>query len=396
MGGILLFFIVISAANCDYMHVLINSSVLLILVFLYFLFRVRKQLLPTSHLFVFILCCIGLFYAFSGGFENTGLIFIVLLPIPIIMLKGRKHGLLILLVFLLTIIAGTYFFREVSLIAKYPFFFSMRVYLCFVIIAFLGYLNELVFEILYLRLQKTADSLRESREDYKRLSIAREKFLSIISHDLKDQIVGFSSIVDLLKNQYTDLNENERLDIIDQLWDSSHKNVHLLHDILKWSTIRNDTFPNNPVNIKLEKIYKEVVELFDLEIEKKHISVFLKIKSNSEVFADYDMLSAIMRNLISNAIRFVGDNGEIRIKSEEHGDLMKVEVRDNGIGIDKATIERLKQSAFHSVTGTKNEYRSGIGLLLVKEFVECNNGKLSIESRAGKGTRISFTIPLSE
>ena len=396
-GSVLMIFIAINHAfMLDYLHLLIDSSTILILAFLYFLFSVKKRLLLTSNLFVLILCCVSFFYAFSGGVENTGLIAIVLLPVPVIMLMGRKWGLLVLTVVLAIITSGLHFLKELPWIAKYPFSFSTHIYLSFLAITILGYISESVFEMLYSNLQKTADSLRESREKYKLLSINREKFLSIISHDLKDQVIGFSSITDFLRDQYPNLKENERMDIINQLWESSHKNVCLLQDLQKWSTFQDNAFPNNPVNIKLEKIYKEVVELFDFEIEKKHISVFLKIKSNSEVFADYDMLSAIMRNLLSNAIRYVGDNGEIRIKSEEQGDFMKIEVRDNGTGIDKITLERLKKSVSSSVSGIGNDYSPGIGLLLVNEFVECNNGKLSIESQKGKGTRISFTVPLVE
>jgi signal transduction histidine kinase len=395
-GAVLLFFIVINSLNRDYKHLFIDLSVFLLLIFFYFLFKIKKQPAFTSYSFVFLLFVLAFFYVFTGGIENTGLIFIVLLPVPVIMLIGRRRGLLVLAAFFVIITVGLSVFREIQWVAEYPPEFSMRIYICFLIITALGYINESAFEIVYSRLQKTADSLTESRERYKSLSLSREKFLSIISHDLKNQVAAFYSATDILKNNYSDLQDEERLDLIETAWQGSQKNVQLLKDLLKWSMIRSDTFPYNPVNVKIEKIYKDVVELFELEIEKKNISVFLKMKSNSEVFADYDMLSSIMRNLLSNAVKFVGNNGEISIKAEEKGDFMNIEVCDNGPGIDDKTLENLKRSVSASMIGEDNRYGSGIGLMLVREFVECCKGKLSIESQPGRGTCIAFTVPLAE
>ena len=396
MGALVLFFIIVSIFKRDYFHIIVDSSVFAVLTLIFLLFRARKHLILSTHFFVLVFCSIALFYVFTGGVNNTGILFIVLLPIPIIMLMGRKPGLIVLSVFFIAILCFSLIPNDFKWIAKYPFDLSLRVYICFVIITVLGYLNESVFNILYSRLQRTADSLLESRENFKSLSVNREKFLSIISHDLKNQIAGFYSATDLLKNHYVEMTEDERMEIVDLLWENSKKNVRLLQDLLKWSMIKNNTFPYNPVNVKLERIYKEVVELFDLEIEKNNISIFLKMKSNSEVYADFDMLSAIMRNLVSNAIKFVGKDGEIRIKSEEMGDYMNVEVRDNGPGIDKQTLEDLKQAIAASTIGLANEHGTGLGLMLVKEFVETNKGKFSIESQKNKGTRVSFTIPLTE
>lgn len=396
MGALIIFFLIVSVFEQDYFHFIIDSSIFAVLSVFYLLFRARKYLLLSTHFFVLIFCSIALFYVFTGGIDNTGLLFIVLLPIPVIMLTGRRLGLIVLTVFFLIVMAINFIFDGASWLAAYSFDFKLRVFVCFIIITILGYLNESVFTILYSRLQKTADSLLESRESFKSLSVNREKFLSIISHDLKNQIAGFYSATDLLKNHYQEMKEDERMEIVDLLWENSKKNVRLLQDLLKWSMIKNSTFPYNPVNVKLERIYKEVVELFDLEIENNNISIFLKMKSNSEVFADFDMLSAIMRNLVSNAIRFVGKDGEIRIKSEEKGDYMYVEVRDNGPGIDSQTLENLKQAISASTIGIANEHGTGLGLLLVKEFVETNKGEFFIESQKNKGTRISFTVPLTE
>jgi signal transduction histidine kinase len=390
---IMVFFILLGIFLGDYSYTVIDISVLAFFVFLYFLFRIKKQLVLTSHIFVYILCSFALFYLITGGVNNTGLIFIVLLPIPVIMLMGRRSGVLVLSVFFIISLVILSVSQDASWCAIYRFDYSLRIFISFVIITILAYLNESVFDILYTRLQNTADSLHKSREDYKTLSMNREKFLSIISHDLKNQSAGFYSATDLLKNHYHEMEEKDRSELIEMLWENSQKNVQLLQGLLKWSMLKSNTFPYNPVPVKLEKVYREVIELFDLEIEKKNISVFLKIKSNSEVFADYYMLNAIMRNLLSNAVRYTGNNGEIRIISEEKGDFMNIEVRDNGPGIDPLTLESLRTSV---PVRSGNEEGSGIGLILVREFVECNKGKLIIDTQLKKGTCISFTVPLVE
>ena len=188
---IMVFFILLGIFLGDYSYTVIDISVLAFFVFLYFLFRIKKQLILTSHIFVYILCSFALFYLITGGVNNTGLIFIVLLPIPVIMLMGRRSGVLVLSVFFIISLVILSVSQDASWCTIYRFDYSLRIFISFVIITILAYLNESVFDILYTRLQNTADSLHKSREDYKTLSMNREKFLSIISHDLKNQSAGF-------------------------------------------------------------------------------------------------------------------------------------------------------------------------------------------------------------
>jgi len=396
MGALLAFFIVISIFRNNLLHIAIDTAAFLVLSGFYYIFRARKHLQLNTYFFVFIFCSISLFYVCTGGVDNIGLLFIVLLPIPVILLVGRKPGLVVLSVFFLITLIFNLFLNKPSWLAHYSFNFSLRVYICFVIISFLGYLNELVFDILYSRLQKTADSLFESWKNYKTLSMSREKFLSIISNDLKNQISGFSSMTDQLKEHFSEMEDSERMKVINVLQENSHNNVRLFQDIVKWSTLKSNTFSYTPVNIKLEKVYKNVIELFDFEIEKKNISVFLKMRSNSEVYADYDMLNSIMRNLVSNAVNYVDNNGEIMIKAEEKEDFMVVSVSDNGPGIDPEILDNLKQILKSPVIGPEYNHSGGIGLMLVHEFVESCKGKFSIENQLDKGTCVSFTIPLAE
>lgn len=395
MSVVLVFFIIMSMVRTDYRHALIDSSILTCISAAYFLFRKKKMLAFSSHFFVFCLAAVIVFYSITGGIEHTGLLFSLLMPLPILLLLGRKRGIVILFAFLVVIITCISIGRG-QWAADYSYNYLLRVAICFILISFLAYLNEMVFEQIYLRLQKTAESLEKSREDYKNLSINREKFLSIISHDLKNQLAGFYSASEMLDKNYTELDESGRKDLIHTMADSSEKNMHLLHDLLRWTMIKEDTFPCKPSLVKIEKVYREVLELFESEIEKKKISVFLKVKSNSEVFADYDMLCAIVRNLVSNAVKYTHENGQITIKAKEKGDFMEISVTDNGPGIPAPTLERIQQALSIKPNDILYENSTGIGLLLIKEFVQCNNGKIKIDSSESKGTSVAFSVPLAD
>lgn len=395
MTFVLIFFIIVSLFRHDYRHALIDGLVLICISILFALFRVKKLLLFSSHFFVLCLSAVIYFYTITGGVEHTGLLFSLLMPVPIFLLMGRKSGVWVLSVFFILAVVGILIGRG-NWAADYSYNYLLRVAICFLLISFLAYLNEVVFELIYQRLEQTADSLEKSRENYRMLSISREKFLSIISHDLKNQLAGFYSASEMLKNNYDDFSEIERKDLINIIAETSGKNMRLLQDLLRWSMIKNETFPYNPVSLKIEKIYREVIDLFDVEIERKKIAVFLKAKSNSEVYADYDMLSAIVRNIVSNAIKYTGEKGEITIKAKEKGDFMEITVKDNGPGIAPSILDRIRQSLAAKSNDENNQYGSGIGLILVKEFVRCNKGELKVESEPGIGTSVSFTVPLSE
>ena len=144
----------------------------------------------------------------------------------------------------------------------------------------------------------------------------------------------------------------------------------------------------------LEKIYREVIELFNPLLEEKGLSIFLKMKSNSELFADYHMASAILRNLVSNAIKFSHPGGEIRISAKEKDDMMAITVSDKGVGMTNEALMRFNSSLSFSNPGTMLEPGTGIGLILTKEFVQKNAGRIFIESKPNKGTKVSFTLPL--
>jgi signal transduction histidine kinase len=350
----------------------------------------------VTTFFVVTIMLLATFFAQTGGVEQTGLYFAILIPLPTILLAGRKKGLLLLLVFVIINLLGFVVLGGERWYPDYNMDMSVRFGIIFFLITLMAYANEFAFEFLYKRIEKLSESLVQSQRSYKNLAVSKEHFVSLISNNLSDHIGGFASIANLLNDEYDDLDENTRRDLVRTLANFSQQNFRLLRDLSKWSTTQTGTISYEPKAFKVEKIYRDVVELYNPQIEEKKLSFFLKMKSNSEVFADVDMAGAILRIFVSNAIKFSQVGGEVRISAEEEGDNMRITVSDKGAGMSEENLLRANSAVPFSTTGTFDELGPGIGLILAKEFLQKNKGTFYIESKLGLGTVVSFTLPLVE
>ena len=373
-----------------------NVLSIIVGVVLYYLYQVKKVLQKVAVVFIITIAAFLAFVNFTGGIHGTGIIFSLLLPLPTILLLGRKWGLVTLLSFLLVMIFGFFFFSNALWFPHYSNALTSRVFVVFLIISVISYANEFVFEVLYIRLEKLSESLKVSQQRYKNMAVNKEKFVSLVSHNLGDHIGSFAGIASLLDEEYDELSEQKRRELIRSLANISQQNFRLLHDLMKWSTVQSDVIPFLPKPVKLEKIYRDVIQLFNPLIEDKKLSFFLKMRSNSEIFADADMVSAIMRSLVSNAIKYSYVGGEVKISAEGDDDKMIVTVSDNGVGMSNQDLMRVNASVSFSMPGTLEESGTGIGLILVKEFLHKNHGSFHVESKKGEGTKVVFMLPLVE
>lgn len=379
-----------------YNTALFNGTALLAGGLTFWLLKKKKSSVIPAFLFVFIISAISTYFFLTGGHNKSGVAFALMLPLPVILILGKERGIIALALFFLSNTLAYYFFQNEPWCPHYNFSLICRLSIVFLFISVIAFANEFIFEVLYTRLEKLSTSLRISQQKYKDLAINKEKFLSIISHDLSDHVGSFMAISSLLNEQYDELPKEERMKLIKNMAIVSKNNYKLLHDLLTWSTVQMDHIPYSPKPFKLEKIYREVIELFNPLLEEKQLSIFLKMKSNSELFADYHMASAILRNLVSNAIKFSQPGGEIRISAKEREDMMVISVSDRGVGMSKEALMRFNSSLSFSEPGTMQEPGTGIGLILTKEFVQKNEGRIYIDSTPGKGTKVSFTLPLVE
>jgi signal transduction histidine kinase len=237
-------------------------------------------------------------------------------------------------------------------------------------------------------------ALKESEARLARLNATKDRLFSIIGHDLRgpfNSIVGFS---DLLLNQIEDKDFEgiERFARI--IRDSSYRAMDLLANLLEWSRAQSGKIEFNPEYAELVTVIDEVVALLNDSAQQKSITISRNLPHHLPVWADKDMVHTILRNLISNGIKFSNPGGNIIIHAEQVADRLTISVADDGVGMGEKVLDKLfRIEKSHSTMGTLKEKGTGLGLLLCKDFVEIHGGRIWAESIEGKGSVFYFTIP---
>ncbi len=225
----------------------------------------------------------------------------------------------------------------------------------------------------------------------------KDKFFSIISHDLKGPLGNIISFTDLIITGYYSFSQEKLLSIIRKLKEATISSTKLLENLLQWARSQTGTLTINPVKLEICHLIREIISSIKDKAILKGIQLEIPIEEEFFVYADESMLTTILRNLISNAIKFTPTGGTISVlvtPNLNDASYIQVEVNDTGIGIDESTIDTLFAiDKNRSKPGTNGEKGSGLGLVLCKEFVEKNNGKLTVKSKLGKGSSFRFTLP---
>ncbi|NUM69424.1 MAG: hypothetical protein HUU43_01140 [Ignavibacteriaceae bacterium] len=235
-------------------------------------------------------------------------------------------------------------------------------------------------------------------EDYaaklKKSNQAKEKFLSIIAHDLKNPVHFIMNASEILEDDYGDLTDGERSDLIHRLKQSSRLSAELLQDLLTWAQNSMDMMEFNPVAFAVEKEAESIIALLEHSAKAKDIRISMKAEPGITAMADTAMINTVMRNLITNAVKFTKPGGIIVVEIKKINDSVLVSVNDNGVGMSDDDVDKLfRIDVKHSKKGTMEEAGTGLGLIICKEFIERNGGVLSVKSRLNEGTSISFTLP---
>jgi len=220
------------------------------------------------------------------------------------------------------------------------------------------------------------------------------KFLSVLAHDLRSPFQSIIGALDLLQEGY---NDNDKIEIdtyIQMATNSANTTLRLLENLLSWTSIQNTEKNFNPVKIDLHEVVLSEIESFSPSASQKLITLNHTIKPRLFATADLQMVKTILRNLINNAIKYSYIGGEIIISAIKKDKFVEIDVKDYGVGISQnAQRDLFQHTELHSTRGTKNEYGTGLGLMLCKEFVKMHGGIIRIESESGKGSKISFTLP---
>ncbi|MBC8005144.1 MAG: PAS domain-containing sensor histidine kinase [Verrucomicrobia bacterium] len=255
-------------------------------------------------------------------------------------------------------------------------------------------LKFLVTAVDITNLKEVEEALKESEADLREQIATKDKFFTIIAHDLKspfNAILGFGNLlIDSIREK-----SYEGIEIYAKtMLDSSQRAMDLLLNLLEWSRSQTGRMNFNPKDFDILSLIRQVTEMSNDSAQQKLITIYTELPDKAMVVADWEMINALLRNLISNAIKFTHPGGEIVVSVEHQEEDWKISVIDNGVGIKKDALDKLFHiESKYKTTGTQNEVGTGLGLLLCKEFVEKHGGRIWIESEIGKGSKFSFTIP---
>ncbi len=242
--------------------------------------------------------------------------------------------------------------------------------------------------------KKTEIELEEVVRQLHILNSQKDMFFSIIAHDLKNPfnaIIGYSELLmmEVRLNEYKAVEEFAGI-----ILDSSIRAMDLLGNLMQWAKSQTGRIIFDPKRMALNDVITEVTDMFDQIALQKDITIKKVISNEIEVLADKDMLATIIRNLISNAVKFAKPGGEITIYTVEEPKTLTLAVKDYGVGIDKQDLEKLfRIDATFTSLGTKNEKGTGLGLVLCKEFVERHGGKIWAETEKGVGSTFYVSLP---
>jgi signal transduction histidine kinase len=222
----------------------------------------------------------------------------------------------------------------------------------------------------------------------------KTKLFTIISHDLRSPVYALRDLFNNAADGKITAEEVKEL-IPDAASDLSYT-AGLMENLLQWAKSQMQSSDIKPQALDLSAMVSDVVQLLRLQANAKQVYLVNKIKKPIYVYADNDMLNLVIRNLMSNAIKFTGQEGRVIVEAHERDSFVEVSVKDTGTGMSGATLQKLNENNFYTTKGTANESGTGLGLMLCKEFLAKNGGRMFVESTEGEGSTFSFTLPIGD
>jgi PAS domain S-box-containing protein len=256
--------------------------------------------------------------------------------------------------------------------------------------------NEDKLKQLVERLEYVNNQLHQSEDELKSTNATKDKFFSIIAHDLRSPFSSLLSFSEFLIEDIETLDKTETKLFAEKIHEAAQNVFALLENLLQWSRIQSGKIPYNPVVFNITHKINQVIGLLSNNAAGKNIKIINESTDKAIVFADDDMLFSVIQNLLSNAIKFTSPGGWIVFRSAFKGDEVEISVSDNGVGIKEEDLQKLfRLDSHHTTYGTNEEKGSGLGLLLCREMIERNRGKIRVESKINQGTTFTFTLPKS-
>jgi two-component system sensor histidine kinase/response regulator len=245
-------------------------------------------------------------------------------------------------------------------------------------------------------LQQQSKELQIQRKELLELNATKDRFFSIIAHDLRSPFQGFLGLTQILEEELSTLTMTEIKEIAASLSVSANNHFRLLDNLLQWSQTQKGSVPFTPEVINLNSLVEDSITPLIESAKTKGIEIASAISNSLEVFADKNMLQTVIRNLVSNALKFTNTGGKVNLLTKKNDDKrVEISVQDTGIGMLQEMVGNLFRLDINtSRRGTHDEPSTGLGLLLCNEFIEKHGGKLRVESEVGKGSTFSFTLPV--
>lgn len=248
----------------------------------------------------------------------------------------------------------------------------------------------------YVNKQRANVQLTKLNKELELANIEKDKMFSIIAHELRNPLFWFQTLTETLSKRYADLPPQKLQKSLASLNDSAKHAFHLMDNLFNWSRARLKRVSPRFTVCSLDKMIDDSLKMNQFICEQKKINLEYELKDIKKVYADPDLLDCVLRNLISNAIKYTPDHGQVTISAKPHGTMCMITVVDNGLGINPNVLNKLfDKNDFSSNQGLMDEKGSGLGLKLCKEFVELNGGSIWYSGNDLQGASFSFTVPLA-
>lgn len=234
-------------------------------------------------------------------------------------------------------------------------------------------------------------------EELRKLNKTKDKLFSIIGHDLKNPLNSIIGFADLLHDNYSSLTEDQIKQYSEIIHGSSRSAYQLLENLLDWARVQTDQMKVNPTVINVYETVEDIIPLHNAAASAKRIELVNTIDNKLHVLADRNMVNTVVRNITGNAIKYTEERGKVTFSATLKKDQVSIMIEDTGIGMNQETIEKLfHPEKVQSTPGTAGEKGTGLGVVVSKEFVERNNGRLEVKSTPGKGTSFIIHLPAKE
>lgn len=239
--------------------------------------------------------------------------------------------------------------------------------------------------------------LRQNNLELSENNAMKDRLFSIIAHDLKNPVGNILSMSEILSNNFQKMDEETLTELVGLVGNQAKETMNLLKTLFTWAKSQSGQITFNPRLLDLDQVVESVLENLSSSALLKEIIIFKPDVKNVKVYADANMLSTILRNLITNSIKYTNVGGSIRISAQTNARETEISVVDTGVGIDSKMQEKLfKVESNFTTSGTANEKGTGLGLVICKEFIKKHGGQISVVSELGKGSQFILTFPFEE